>query len=261
VVTVDPLTPAAQTDLDKVAALYGIDVAGVGGDSGGDGGAAGDGAPLKRIDVTLTDSKGNTVTGKADAVASVDAGLKLAGIADTAKFDPVKSIYKYDGTGVDAVLESISHNRDGQTGATQLRAKLSAVQTDATGTVIPTLITASTPLATTSVAVSTIPGLTFSKLNAWVNEMNRCLALSSAARSADAICSGSTATLVSPGFKHNGRDFAENYRALYSESGRTAVQGSTLKNANNQHSRVQARRHTHQSGGGQLDRQWQPTKL
>jgi hypothetical protein len=323
-VAVDPLTPAAQTDLDKVAALYGIEANGVGGDSGGDGGAAGDagdGAPLKRVNVTLTDSKGNIVSGKtddngryllkyktavfsppfvvrtvdaggsvltsvseetvtagkvlrasinpltdkitsdilsptvlgtdkafdgskvdvsklakakADLLASVEAGLKVAGIAETGKFDPIKSIYKYDGNGVDAVLESISHARDAQTGATQLRAKLAAVQTDATGTVIPTLITASTPLGTTSVAVSTNPGLTFSKLNNWVTQVNRCLALTATARKADAICSDPAAapTFVSPNFQHNSKDFDENYRTLLSESDRSAVQGSTFKNPN-----------------------------
>lgn len=323
-VVVDPLTPASQTDLEKVASLYGIDAIGVGGDSGGDGGgagAAGDGAPLKRVTVTLTDSKGNVVTGKtddngkyllrfktavftppfvlrtvdaggsvltsvseetvttgrvlrasinpltdkitsdiipasvsgtdkafdgskvdvsklakakADLLTSVDAGLKVAGIADTSKFDPIKSVFNYDGNGVDAVLESISHARDAQTGATQLRAKLSAVQTDATGTVIPTLITASTPLATSSVAISTNPGLTFSKMNNWISAVNRCLGLTSAARDADAICANAPAapTVVSPSFKHNSKDFDEHFRTLVSESDRSAVQGSTFKNPN-----------------------------
>lgn len=324
VVVIDPLTPAAQTDLEKAAALYGIDVAGVGGDSGGDGGAAGDagdGAPLKRITVTLTDSKGNIVSGKtddngryllkyktavftppfvvrsvdaggsvltsvseetvttgkvlrasvnpltdkitsdillasvpgtdkafdgskvdvsklakakSDLLASVDAALKVAGIVETAKFDPIKSIYKYDGNGVDAVLESISHARDAQTGATQLRAKLAAVQTDANGTAIPTLITASTPLGTNTVAISSNPGLTFSKMNNWVTQINRCLALDKTTRNADAICtdSPSAPTLVSPLFKTNSKDFPEYMRTLFSESDLSPIQGSTFKNPN-----------------------------
>ncbi|MEY2954105.1 MAG: hypothetical protein RLZZ401_2192, partial [Pseudomonadota bacterium] len=65
----DPLAPATATDLDKAAALYGIDASGIGGDSSGDGGAAGaagDGAPLKKAVVTLIDAKGNQVSGQTD---------------------------------------------------------------------------------------------------------------------------------------------------------------------------------------------------
>ncbi len=318
---VDPLAPASQSDLEKVALLYGIDTIGIGGDGSGDGGAAGaagDGGPLKRAVVTLTDAKGNFVTGqtddngkfllkyktanftaplvlrvidaggnilssvtdesaatgkairasinpltdkitsdvipasvsgtdkafsgasvdttklvkaKADLLTSINAALGTAGIADATNFDAVKSIYGYDGKGVDAIIESISHARDSSTGATQLRAKLVGLSTSADGTVAPTLITASTPLPTTAVALSTSPALTFDKLNAWVTEANRCLALTSTARSTDADCAdANNGRLISASFKSNSKDLAETYRTLYSESDRSAIQGSTLSN-------------------------------
>lgn len=168
---------------------------------------------------------------KSNLVESSKAALGVAGIADTSKFDPVRSVYKYDGTGVDAVIESISHSREPTTGATQLRAKLTAVQTNADGSVTPNLITAATPLSTNAVAIDSSPELAFAKITAWMNEMNRCFALSSALRAADADCADADGSrLVSLSFRDNGKDLAEAYRMLYSESDRSAVQGSTLSN-------------------------------
>lgn len=320
---VDSLAPAGQSDLEKVALLYGIDTIGIGGDGGGDGGAsgsAGDGAPLKRAVVTLTDAKGNFVTGqtddngkfllkyktanftaplvlrvidaggnilssvtdesaatgkairasinpltdkitsdvipvsvsgtdkafsgasvdttklvkaKADLRTSINSALGTAGIADATNFDAVKSVYGYDGKGVDAIIESISHARDSSTGATQLRAKLVGLSTNADGTVAPTLITASTPLPTTAVALSTSPVLTFDKLNAWVTEINRCLALPKAQRQADTNCdsNASGSRFSAPDFKHNSKDFDAEFNTLLSEADKTVVQNSALRNA------------------------------
>ena len=170
-------------------------------------------------------------TAKTNLVTSVKDALGVAGIANTSQFDPVESVYDYNGTGVDAVIESISHSRDPNTGATQLRAKLEPLQTGADGVVTPTLITAATPLSTSSVAVAGSPALTFEKITAWMNEMNRCFALSSAARAADADCVDADGSrLVSTDFKHSSKDLAETYRTLYSQSDLTAVQGSVLSN-------------------------------
>jgi hypothetical protein len=319
--SLDPLAAAAQSDLAKAPELYGIEDSGVGGDGSGDGGAAGsagDGAPLGRSTVTLTDAKGNTVSGTTDAngkfllkyktalftpplvlrvtdaggnvlasatdesastgkvhrisvnpltdkitsdilqtavtgtdkvydgskvdvsklasakanlLASVSTALQTAGFANTSQFDAVKSVYSYDGTGVDAVIESISHTRDPASGVTQLRAKLAAIQNNADGTVVSTLITAATPLASSAVALPSNPALTFSKLNAWVVELNRCLALAPAARAADANCINNTGErLVSNSFKNSSMDLAASYSNLFSNSDRSAVQGSTASN-------------------------------
>ena len=191
-------------------------------------------ASVSGTDKTFDGSKvdlSKLVQAKADLVTSVNDGLKVAGIADTSKFDPVKSVYNYDGKGVDAVIESISHARDSGTGATQLRAKLQGVNTDANGVVITTLITASTPLATTSVALSTNPGLTFNKLNAYVVELNRCFALSPSARQTDVNCADSDSSrLVASNFRHNSRDLKAMYATLYSNADTSAVQGSVVSN-------------------------------
>ena len=85
---------------------------------------------------------------KKDLATSINAALASVGITSTV-FDPVKSKYSYDGTGVDAIIESISHTRDAATGATLLRAKLVNVDS---GT---NLITAANPLAATYVASPT----------------------------------------------------------------------------------------------------------
>lgn len=167
---------------------------------------------------------------RSDLVESSKAALAATGI-DSSEFDPMRSIYNLDGTGVDAVIESITHSREPTTGATQLRTKLPSVQTNADGSVTPILITAGTPLPTSEVAVESNPALAFAKITAWMTEMNRCFALSSAARVADADCADADGSrLVSLGFRENGKDLAEAYRMLYSEADRSAVQGSTLSN-------------------------------
>lgn len=163
-------------------------------------------------------------------VESSKAALAATG-TDSSEFNPMRSIYNLDGTGVDAVIESITHSREPTTGATQLRTKLPSVQTNADGSVTPTLITASTPLPTSEVAVGSNPALAFSKITAWMNEMNRCFALTSAARAADADCADADGSrLVALGFRENGKDLAEAYRMLYSDPGQSAVQGSALSN-------------------------------
>jgi hypothetical protein len=165
---------------------------------------------------------------KADLVASVKTALGSAGIADTSRFDPIKSAYNYDGTGVDAIIESISHARDPVTGATQLSAKLGGVQNNADGTVVPALITASTPLATTQVALSSNPALAFDKLNVWINHINSCLAIG-AAQTAD--CDDADGTrYISNGYKHNSKNLLADFNTLLSESDGTHVPGSTFRN-------------------------------
>ncbi len=314
-----PLAPQGVIDLAQAVATFEVDPAGVGGDGAGDGGvggAAGDGSPLRRATVVLTDSTGKTLTGqtddkgayllryktaeyktpfvvkvldaggnvlaapseidipsgkaarvninpltdkitsdvlpasvtgtdkqfsaaslsvaglaqaKTDLLASVQAALGIAGVANAAQFDPVRSVYRYDGTGVDAVIESISHGRNPATGVTQLAAKLAPVVTAADGSVSPTLISAATPLATTQVAISSNPALTFSKITAWVNFVNSCLA----AAPATVNCSGLTAlTFVSLNYKQNSKDFAEDFVTLFSETGRQGVLGSEIRNPN-----------------------------
>jgi len=165
----------------------------------------------------------------ADLVTSVREALAKAGVADASKFDPMTSVYKYDGTGVDAVIESISHSRDPVTGATQLRAKLVAVSNGADGTAIPTLISASTPLASTLVATADSPALTFTKLNNWLTVANRCLALSNAAADADPICSDGVG-LVNTAYLHNSMGFNEHFRTLFSTTDGGHIQGSSIRN-------------------------------
>ncbi|WP_157462683.1 hypothetical protein [Curvibacter gracilis] len=168
---------------------------------------------------------------KANLLASVSTALQTAGFGDTSKFDAVKSVYAYDGNGVDAVIESISHTRDPGTGVTQLRAKLTGIQNNADGTVVSNLITAATPLPSSAVALPSNPALTYSKLNAWVVELNRCLALAPAARAADANCINNTGErLVSNSFKNSSMDLAASYSNLFSNTDRSAVQGSTASN-------------------------------
>ena len=165
----------------------------------------------------------------ADLVTSVREALAKAGVADASKFDPMTSVYKYDGTGVDAVIESISHSRDPATGATQLRAKLVAVSNGADGTAVLTLISASTPLNPSLVATADGPALTFTKLNNWLTAVNRCLALSNAAADADPICSDGVG-LVKTGYLHNSMDFNEHFRTLFSTANGGHIQGSTMRN-------------------------------
>lgn len=168
---------------------------------------------------------------KSNLVSSVDTALKTAGIADASKFDPVKSIYAHDGNGVDAIIESISHTREPMTGVTQLRAKLAGVQTNADGSVSSPLITASTPLAASAVALPSNPALTFVKLNAWVTEINRCLALAPGQARIDANCIDADGTRTSSmAFRHNGKDLTAQYPTLFSNTDGSAIQGSAFSN-------------------------------
>ena len=166
---------------------------------------------------------------KTEVLNSVSAALKTAGVSDAsvAVFDPVRSVYQYDGKGVDAVIDSITHTRNPVTGATQLNAKLAPLATNPDGTVVPTVITSSSPLATSQVALNTHPTLTFDKLNAWVNEANRCLAL--APSQTDVLCDSAN-RLYSVNYRHNSKDFEEDFRTLCSEPDRGCVQGSTVRN-------------------------------
>lgn len=170
---------------------------------------------------------------KADLVASVQSALGVAGVANVGSFDPVKTVYDYNGTGVDAVIESVSLSRDASTGATQLRAKLSGLQNNADGLVVGGFITANSPLSTSSVALPSNPGLTFNKLDSWVAEVNRCLALTATQFVADSNCADADGTrLVSLAYLHSGRDFREDFRTLASNGDGTYVKDSTLRNAN-----------------------------
>jgi len=167
----------------------------------------------------------------ADLVTSVKDALTKAGVTDTANFDPVRSAYAYEGTGVDAVIESISHARDPVSGATQLRAKLVGVANNADGTVVTTLISAATPLATTLVATPDNPALTYSKLNNWLTEINRCLALDKTSADLDPVCNGnSTNVLRSTNYLHNSMDLQEHLQTLFSDANREAILGSSLRN-------------------------------
>ena len=169
---------------------------------------------------------------KADMVQSVKAALGTAGIADTTNFDPVRSVYKYDGTGVDAVIDSLNHTRDAATGATQLRTKLEPVATNAAGTEVPKLVTASSPLATSQVILADSGALTFEKVRSWALEINRCLALSAQAYQADAACVDADGSrLVMADYRSGSKDFREDFRTLFSETDGSHVQGSTLRNA------------------------------
>ncbi len=165
---------------------------------------------------------------KANLLASVKDALATAGIADSSKFDPIKSVYAYDGTGVDAVIESISHSRDPATGATQLRAKLAGTANAADGTLVPTLITAGTPLASSQVAIASSQALTFGKINAWMNHINSCIAVGSL-NTAD--CQDNDGSrFISNSFKHSGKNFTFDFSTLLSESDRSHVPGSVFKN-------------------------------
>jgi hypothetical protein len=171
---------------------------------------------------------------KADLVTSINAALGVAGISNTTNFDPIKSIYNYDGTGVDAVIESLSHARDPSSGATQLRVKLATTAVNAEGLIAPALVTAGTPLPGASVAIPSSSALTFTKLSSWIAEINRCLAKTGAALNADTDCLDNDGSrLVSSTYLTNSRTFEEDFRTLFSEppSATSAhVQGSTFAN-------------------------------
>ena len=168
-------------------------------------------------------------TAKASLVTSIRAALATAGIADASKFDPVQSVYAYDGKGVDAVIESISHTRDPATGATVLTAKLTGVVTNTDGTTVPTVVSSATPLATTQVAIDSNPALTFNKITSWVNYLNGCLSTTAAA---NACPHTDQAKLVSADYLQNSRDFDEDFSTLFSETDRSGVKGSVISNPN-----------------------------
>jgi hypothetical protein len=166
---------------------------------------------------------------KTNLIASIQAALATAGIADASKFDPVQSVYNYDGKGIDAVIESISHTRDPVTGATVLTAKLTGVVTNTDGTTVPTVISSATPLATTQVAIDSNPALTFSKITAWVNYLNGCLATTAAP---NACPDADQSKLVSADYLQNSKDFDEDFSTLFSESDRSGIKGSVISNPN-----------------------------
>lgn len=167
----------------------------------------------------------------ADVVNSVRTALTTAGVADSSRFDPIRSLYPYDGNGVDAVIDSLNHTRDPGTGATQLRTRLATVATNSLGTEVPQLVTATSPLASSLVALPNSDALTYAKLQSWVSEFNRCLALSATAFAADAACVDADGTrLVRSDFKSNGRDFRESLRTLFSEFDGSPVAGSSVRN-------------------------------
>ncbi len=169
-----------------------------------------------------------------DLVSSVRAALGSAGVSGVSgaatQFDPVKSVYKYDGTGVDAVLESLTHTRNPNTGATELRAKLQGIRVDTSGLPIPpALVTSASPLATAQVALPTSPALTFAKVSAWIAQMNACLAADP--QSPPAICDDvSGRQFIARDYLNDSRDWREDMAALYSNPGRRHVQGSTFRN-------------------------------
>ena len=167
---------------------------------------------------------------KANLLASIQSALATAGVANSNQFDPVRSVYKYDGTGVDTVIESVSHNRDPLSGTTQLRAKLAPLTTNADGTIVPTLITASSPLATPQVAIASNPAMTFTKITNWVNFLNGCL--KDTAGFLTTACDNADTTALSPTYKNNSRNFEEDFRALFSDPGSLPVFGSELRNPN-----------------------------
>jgi hypothetical protein len=167
---------------------------------------------------------------KANLVTSIRAALTTAGVTTTTAFDPITSKYAYDGTGVDAVIESISLTRNPDSGATQLQAKLAGLVTAADGTVSPTLISASTPLATTQVAIASSPALTFDKLKAWIDGVNTCLATAGTPTPTPECAESGRTKFLAADYKHNSKDFDEDFVTLFSETGRLGVRGSVFRN-------------------------------
>ena len=165
---------------------------------------------------------------KANLVTSIRAALTSAGVTTTTAFDPITSKYAYDGIGVDAVIESISLTRNPSSGSTQLQAKLAPLIPAADGTVSPTFISATAPLATTQVALPTSQALTFAKLKAWVDNLNGCLMVT---RPAGLNCADlESVKYISASYKQNSKDFDEDFNLLFSETGRGGVRGSEIRN-------------------------------
>lgn len=170
-------------------------------------------------------------TALASLVTALKPALAAAGVADASRLDVVRSRYAYDGTGLDAILDSLDHTREPATGVTQLRTKLSTVAQDAAGTEQPRLVTDAAPLSTSLLALPGTETLTFDKLTRWTDEMNRCLALPAASYGADAACTDTDGTrLVRTDYRHNGMDLREDMRMLFSEYDGSPVAGSQLRN-------------------------------
>lgn len=143
---------------------------------------------------------------KADLLNSIKLALQATGFSDVSRFDPIRSLYAQDGTGVDAITESLGHSRDAVNGRTQLTVKLQSLQNSAAGQVLPNLVTANTPLPTSSLSLASSAALTFSKLRAWTASLNRCLALAPTARNAVTECSNAgVGHLLSGSYLHEGR--------------------------------------------------------
>ncbi len=167
---------------------------------------------------------------KSDMVAAVKSALAAAGITNTSRLDPVRSRFAYDGTGVDAILDSVSHTREPATGATQLRTKLATISNDASGTEQPRLVTITAPLSTALVSLPSSEALTHIKLKRWTDEVNRCLALPAHMYGADAACVDTDGSrLVRTDYRDNGKDFREDFRTLFSEFDGSPVAGSSLR--------------------------------
>lgn len=167
---------------------------------------------------------------KTDLRTSINDALAVSGITAVNTFDPVVSTHAFNGTGVDAVLESISHTRAPQTGRTVLSAKLVSIGSSATPTIAE--ITAATPLAVAQLNSPTSPALNFSKLDAWLTQVNFCLASVPGSVTA-AICD---ANVIANTYKHNSMDFRENFRTLISNASCGTqpapchIRNSTLRN-------------------------------
>jgi hypothetical protein len=168
----------------------------------------------------------------ADVRASVEVALTNQGVSSVSTFNPVTDKYVYNGQGVDAIIDSITHTRNPNTGLTELRSKLQSGTTDANGVIQPVLVTAAAPLATSAVLRNNTGELTFEKLNNFVNEINFCIGQgpANAARCDDSSQPASGKFFHSADYKSNGKDFDEDFITLCSETGRDCVAGSTFRN-------------------------------
>jgi hypothetical protein len=192
---------------------------------------------VNRTDSNFTGAAINTAkltAAKADLVTSVKDGLKTAGIANPCAFDPVTSTYAYDGKGVDTIIDSVGHTRDAATGATQLRVKLDGVKDNADGTVARTLVTAVTPLPVARVAIAAPDAsgpLTFQKMKAWMDEVNRCLALGYLKNGPDVDCADADGSrLFSNKYLNAGRPLRDDLFQLFSNPDGTPIAGSRIYN-------------------------------
>lgn len=172
---------------------------------------------------------------KQNLITSIAGALGTAGVSNLSTFDPVQTPYKQNGTGVDTVVDSVSHTRDPVTGQTVLQAKLAPLQTDANGVPIPVVISAASPLSPTLVATVDSASLTYTKLNAWTSLVNYCLSLPPGTTDSDPKCNKGLPA-VSKSFLNNGKSFDEDFRLLFSDSDDGTrftdhpVSGSTVRN-------------------------------